>query len=186
MRTFHPYLTTALAALLAFQALPAAADDEYTRSELSADVVTAALPLAAFAVAHYKDDGAGEGEFLRSNAASLLINTTLRVAFNETSWGERPNGNQYAFPSGHVAFVVTQAAFLRERFGWKYGLPAYALSGYVAWVRVDTDHHHWRDVIAAVALSEAVAQLWVTPHDAVRIAPLVGPEWLGVRFERSF
>jgi membrane-associated phospholipid phosphatase len=187
MRIFHPCLTAALAALLAFQALPAVADgNEYTGDELAADIVTAALPLGAFAIAHYKDDGAGEGQFFRVNAANLVLNTALRVAFNETEYGERPNGNQYAFPSGHVGFVITQAAFLQQRFGWKYGAPAYLLSGYVAWVRVDTDHHHWRDVVFAVALSEAMARLFVTPHDAVTLAPIVGPEWLGLRIGRSF
>jgi membrane-associated phospholipid phosphatase len=144
------------------------------------------LPAAAFAIAHYKDDGAGEGQFFRSNAASLLLNTTLRVAFNETSWGERPNGNRYAFPSGHVAFVAAQAAFLQERFGWQYGVPAYALTGYVAWVRVDTDHHRWRDVLAGVAVSAFTARLFITPRDAVHVAPIVGPEWIGLRLERSF
>lgn len=186
MRTFHPCLAAALAALLALPALPAAADEDYSGGELAADIVTATMPVAAFAIAHYKDDGAGEGQFFRSNAASLLLNTTLRVAFNQTSWGERPNGNRYAFPSGHVTFVAAQAAFLQERFGWKYGLPAYALVGYVAYVRVDTDHHHWRDVLAGAALSAFTAKLFVTPHDAVHIAPVVGPEWIGLRLERSF
>jgi membrane-associated phospholipid phosphatase len=183
MRIVHPYL---LAALLALPTLPAAAGGDYTGAELSADLVTAMLPAAAFAIAHYKDDGAGEGQFFRSNAASLLLNTTLRVAFNETSWGERPNGNRYAFPSGHVAFVAAQAAFLQERFGWQYGVPAYALTGYVAWVRVDTDHHRWRDVLAGVAVSAFTARLFITPRDAVHVAPIVGPEWIGLRLERSF
>lgn len=186
MRTSPPCVAAALAVLLAFQALPATAGGDYTTDELAADVITGTMPLAAFAIAHYKDDGAGEGQFFRSNAASLLLTTTLRVAFNETSWGERPNGNQYAFPSGHVAFVTAQAAFLQERFGWQYGLPAYALVGYVAWVRVDTDHHRWRDVVAGAALSMATAKLFVTPHDAVHVAPMIGPDWLGLRIERSF
>lgn len=186
MRPLHPCLPAILAALLAFPAVPAAADEEYTRRELSADLITGTLPLAAFAIAHYKDDGAGEGQFLRSNAVSLVLNTTLRVAFNQTDWGERPNGNQYAFPSGHAAFVTAQAAFLQDRFGWRYGLPAYLLVGYVSWVRVDTDHHHWRDIIAGVALSAGVSRLFVTPHDATYIAPVIGPDWLGLRIERSF
>jgi membrane-associated phospholipid phosphatase len=187
MRTLNPFLPAVLAALLVLPPLPAAADgSDYTGEELAADLITAGLPLAAYATAHFKDDGAGEGQFFRNTGANLLVLTSLRVAFNQTSWGERPNGNQYAFPSGHVGFVVSQAAFLQQRFGWKYGLPAYALSGYVAWVRVDTDHHHWRDVIAAAALAEVVARLWVTPHDAVHVAPIVGPDWIGLRLERSF
>lgn len=187
MRASHPCLPLALAALLALHAVPAVADgNDYTADELAADIVTASLPLGALAIAHYKDDGAGEGQFFRSNAVSLVLNTALRVAFNETEYGERPNGNQYAFPSGHVGFVVTQAAFLQQRFGWKYGVPAYLLSGYVAWVRVDTDHHHWRDIIAAVAVAEFSTRFFVTPHDAIHVAPIVGPEWLGLRIERSF
>jgi len=183
MRTFLPCLPL----LLALHAVPAAADgNDYSGDELAADIVTATLPLGAYAIAHYKDDGAGEGQFFRANAASIMLNTVLRVSFNETSWGERPNGNQYAFPSGHVGFVVTQAAFLQQRFGWKYGVPAYLLSSYVAWVRVDTDHHHWRDVIAAVAVAEFSTRFFVTPHDAVHVAPIVGPDWLGLRIERSF
>lgn len=187
MRTLHSCVPLALAALLVLHAAPAVADaNEYTGEELAADIITAALPVGAFAIAHYQDDGAGEGQFFRANAASLLLNTTLRVAFNQTEYGERPNGNQYAFPSGHVGFVVTQASFLQRRFGWQYGVPAYALSAYVAWVRVDTDHHHWRDVVAAVAVAELTTRFFVTPHDAVHVAPIVGPEWLGVRIERSF
>jgi membrane-associated phospholipid phosphatase len=186
MRILHPGLSGALAALLALHAVPAAAGEEYTNSELSADLITAAMPLTAFAIAHYKDDGDGEGQFLRSNAVSLVLTTVLRGAFNETSWGPRPNGNEYAFPSGHAAFVTAQAAFLQERFGWKYGVPAYLLVGYVSWVRVDSDHHHWRDIAAGVALSWGVSKLFVTPNDATHIAPVVGPDWLGMRLERSF
>src|SRR5688572_21957151 len=131
MRTLDAWLSAAaLAAVLALHAPPALADDHYTRGELSADLITAALPLTTFAIAHYKDDGAGEGQFLRSNAASLVLNTTLRLALNDTRFGTRPNGSPYGFPSGHAAFVATQAAFLQERFGWKYGVPAYVLVAY--------------------------------------------------------
>lgn len=180
------HLAAAAATLFTLGAGPAAADDEYTDHELAADIVTAVLPLTTFGIAHYKDDGDGEGQFLRSTAASLVVNNLLRLSLNDTSWGERPNGNEYAFPSGHAAFVTSSAAFLHDRFGWRYGLPAYALVGYVSWVRVDTDHHHWRDIAAAVALSAGISKLFVTPHNATHIAPMVGPDWLGLRIERSF
>lgn len=171
-----------LALLLCLPAGPAAAVSE----ELPADVVTAVLPLSTFAIAWFKDDVEGQKQFLRSNAVSLLLNTTLRVAFNETSWGERPNDSPYGFPSGHVAFVTTSAAFLQDRYGWKYGLPAYLVVGYVAYVRVDTDHHRWRDVIAGAALSWGVSKLFVTPEHATHLAPVIGPDFIGIRWERSF
>jgi membrane-associated phospholipid phosphatase len=168
-------------AVLCLQSGPAAASEE-----LPADIVTGLLPLATYAISYFKDDSEGSGQFLRSTAASLVVNTTLRVAFNETSWGERPNGSPYGFPSGHAAFVTSSAAFLQDRYGWKYGLPAYALVGYVSYVRVDTGHHRWRDVAAGAVVSFGISKLFVTPQHATHIAPLVGPDFLGLRWERSF
>ena len=179
----HPYAV--LGALVLFCGT-ATADDDYSGHELAADLVTAALPITSYAIAHYKEDGEGEGQFLRSVGVSLVLNTALRVGFNQTSWGERPNGHPYGFPSGHVGFMTSSAAYLQDRFGWKYGVPAYALAGYVAWVRVDTEHHRWRDVAAAAALSIGVSKLFVTPEGATHLAPIIGPEWFGMRWERSF
>ena len=172
----------AMVALLCLHSGTAAAGSK----ELPADIVTGLLPLTSYAISHFKDDSEGGKQLLRSTAVSLVVNTTLRVAFNETSWGERPNGSPYGFPSGHTAFVTSSAAFLQDRYGWKYGLPAYALVGYVSYVRVDTDHHRWRDVAAGAVLSFGISKLFVTPQDATHLAPIVGPDFLGLRWERSF
>lgn len=169
-------------ALLGLHSGTAAALSETT----SADIVTGLLPLTSYAIAHFKDDDEGEKQFLRSTAVSLVVNTILRGAFEQTSWGTRPNGHPYGFPSGHAAFVTSSAAFLQDRYGWKYGLPAYAVVGYVTYVRVDTGHHRWRDVIAGAALSYGISKLFVTPQNATHIAPIVGPDFLGMRLERSF
>jgi membrane-associated phospholipid phosphatase len=177
-----PAAMMALFCLHSGTAAAAYASDEV----LSADIITAIIPLTAWGIAHYKDDGEGEGQFYRSVGVALVLNTTLRVAFNETSWGERPNGSPYGFPSGHVGFMTSNAAFLQDRFGWKFGVPAYLLTGYVAWVRVDSDHHRWRDVAAAAALSYGVSKLFVTPHNATHLAPIIGPDFMGMRWERSF
>ena len=85
-----------------------------------------------------------------------------------------------------ASLVVSGAAFLQDRYGWKYGLPAYALSGYVAWLRVDTGHHRWRDVIGGAALAYGVSKLFVTPQNATHIAPVIGPEFIGLRWGRSY
>jgi membrane-associated phospholipid phosphatase len=59
-------------------------------------------------------------------------------------------------------------------------------AAYVAYVRVDEDKHHWRDVIASGALGYGVALLTVTPEHATHIAPVIGPGFLGLRWQRSF
>ncbi len=154
--------------------------------ELPGDIVTAILPFATLGVTWQKDDKEGAFQFLRSTGASLVVNSALRLAFNETEYGERPNGSPYGFPSGHVGFTTSSAAFLQDRYGWKYGVPAYAAVAYVAWVRVDTDHHRWRDVGAAALLSYGISKLFVTPENATHLAPVVGPDFLGMRWQRSF
>lgn len=167
--------------------LPAAAATSNYGPELAAtDILTAVVPLTGLAVAYFTDDIEGEKQWLRNTGVNQVLVTALRVGFNETSLGERPNGHSYGFPSGHVAFVMSGATFLGQRYGWQWGIPAFLAASYVAYVRVDQDKHHWRDVIAAGALSYGAALLTVTPEKATYLAPIIGPDFLGLRWQRSF
>jgi membrane-associated phospholipid phosphatase len=150
------------------------------------DIATVLIPLVTFGIAYAKHDVEGEKQWLRDLGVSVVVNTGLRVAFNETSWGKRPNGSDYGFPSGHAGFVFSQAGFLQERYGWKYGVPVLTLATAISYIRVREDKHHWRDVIAGGALGYGAAMITVTPIKATHIAPIIGPHWLGIRFERSF
>jgi membrane-associated phospholipid phosphatase len=153
---------------------------------VASDVLTGVIPLAGLAVAYFTDDLEGETQWLRNTGINLVITSTLKLAFNPTYLGKRPNGGPYSFPSGHEAFVMGGAAFLGERYGWKWGAPAFLAATYVGYVRVNEDKHHWRDVIASGALSYGVALLTVTPKNATYLAPIIGPDFLGLRWERSF
>lgn len=153
---------------------------------IAAHSLTGAIPLAAFLTAYFKGDTEGERQWLRNTAANQILTSAARVGFNETSWGKRPNGHPYGFPSGHVAFTASGAALLQERYGWRYGLPAWLLTGYVAYVRVDRGDHRWRDVVASSALAYGVGKLFVTPQHATHLAPVIGPEFLGLRWQRSW
>lgn len=170
--------------LLAFAVCSHTAHAE-TGMEISADVVTGIVPLGALAYAYAIDDTEGEKQWFRNTFANQILVTTARVAFNP-SMGRRPNGHEYGFPSGHVAFVTSGAAFLQDRYGWKFGVPAYALAFYVASERVRDDHHYWRDVIASGAISVGVSKLFVTPQGATNMAPVIGPDFIGMRWQRSF
>ncbi len=150
------------------------------------DIITELLPLAAFGTAYFKGDSEGEKQWLRDTVINEVLNTSLSRVFNETSLGKRPNGGPYSFPSGHAGFVFAQAGFLQERYGWEYGAPALVLATAVSYIRVDIGKHHWRDVIAGGALGYGVALLTVTPLNAIHLAPIIGPDWLGIRYERSF
>jgi membrane-associated phospholipid phosphatase len=183
MSLVHRYLATvALTLALLASGSPARAQD----TSLAGDILTGLLPAAAFGLAYFKGDTEGEKQWIRNVAANQILTTAARVGFNETSWGTRPNGGGYGFPSGHVAFIASGAAFLQERYGWMYGVPAWAVTGYVAFNRVDNDKHHWRDVVASSVLAYGVGKLFVTPELATHLAPVIGPDFIGMRWSRSY
>jgi len=159
-----------------------------SRSDLqkTGDIITELLPLAAFGTAYFKGDREGEKQWLRDTVLNEVLYTGLVLGFNETSLGKRPDGSSYSFPSGHAGFVFAQAGFLQERYGWWYGAPALVLAATVSYIRVDIRKHHWRDVIAGGALGYGCAMLTVTPLNALHLAPIIGPDWMGIRYERSF
>lgn len=153
---------------------------------LATDILTAVVPLTGLAVVCLSDNAEGRKQWLRNICVNQILITALRVGFNETSLGERPNGNDYGFPSGHVAFVMSGATFLHQRYGWKWGIPAYLAAASVACVRVDEDKHHWRDVLASGALSYGVGMFTITSKNATYLAPVIGPDFIGLRWGRSF
>lgn len=153
---------------------------------LPSHIVMSAIPVGALALAFFTDDVEGQKQWFRNTIANQAIISAARVGFNETEWGERPNGGGYGFPSGHVGFAASGASFLQERYGWKYGIPAWMLVGYVSWERVDNDKHHWRDVLASAVVGYGVGKLFVTPENPTHLAPVIGPEFLGLRWERSW
>ena len=171
---------------LGLHAATAMAGEERGTDIWAADILTAVVPLTGLSVAYFTHDTEGKKEWLRNIVVNQVLTSALRLGFNETSWGRRPDGNDYGFPSGHVAAVMAGATFLGERYGWKWGAPAYLASAYVAYVRIDNDKHHLRDVIASGALAYGVAWLTVTPKNPTHLAPVIGPDFIGLRWKRSF
>ncbi len=85
---------------------------------------------------------------------------------------ERPNGGDQSFPSGHTASAFMGASFLHYRYGWEYGVPAYAAAALVAYSRVDADKHYWEDVVAAAVLANVTAYIFTdTLNENVVIVP---------------
>lgn len=155
-------------------------------SAIVGHAVMSAIPVTGIAIAYFRDDVEGEKQWLRNVLANQLLTSVARLGFNETSYGRRPTGNGYGFPSGHVSFAGAGASFLSERYGWKYGVPAWLATAFVANNRVQNGDHHWRDVIASGILSYGVGKLFVTPEKATHLAPVIGPEFIGMRWGRSW
>jgi membrane-associated phospholipid phosphatase len=91
-------------------------------------------------------------DLIRAQVLNGLITTSLKHAVGRT----RPNGGPYSFPSGHTSASFTTAAVLHRHFGWKAGVPVFALASVIGWSRV-RDHVHWSsDIVSGATLGAIV------------------------------
>ncbi len=123
--------------------------------------VAIALPMIAGGISLAKTDWTG--------VAELGVDTVLTVgtayALKHVVKEKRPDGSDYqSFPSDTSALAFAPAQYLWDRYGWQYGLPAYAAAGFVAYSRVDARKHHWYDVTASAALAFGIGKMIDTPY----------------------
>lgn len=109
-------------------------------------------------------DKEGGWQYLKGFGANMGATYALKYAINKP----RPDGatDGHAFPSGHTSFAFQGASFIQRRYGWGYGIPAYAIAGFVAYSRVEglNDRHDWYDVTAGAIVGIASTYLFTTPY----------------------
>jgi membrane-associated phospholipid phosphatase len=72
---------------------------------------------------------------------------------------ERPDGsNKLSFPSGHSSNAFALATVAELHYGWKVGLPAYALAAAIGYSRIVRDKHYASDVVAGAAVGYIVGR----------------------------
>lgn len=126
----------------------------------STDIITIALPAATLAGVLIMQDWEGLKEGAFTAVTTLGATYLLKWTVNE----RRPDRTSFdSFPSGHTSTCFATATFLQKRFGWKFGVPAYVASTYVAWGRCFSKQHHWWDVVAGAAIGTASAWIFTTP-----------------------
>ncbi|MCA1585341.1 MAG: hypothetical protein LC791_11440 [Acidobacteria bacterium] len=86
---------------------------------------------------HRRTQALGAG-LARAQAVNAIYTTGLKAAVGR----ERPNGGTRSFPSGHSSATFAAATVLRHHYGWKVGLPAYAVASYVAASRLQANSHY--------------------------------------------
>src|SRR5581483_11928226 len=87
-----------------------------------------------------------------------LMSEMLVFGIKQATRRSRPEGSGYSFPSGHTTVAFASATVLQQHFGWKAGVPAYAVASYVAASRVEMNKHHLSDVVFGAALGIAAGR----------------------------
>ena len=124
------------------------------------NAVQLALPATALGLTIGHFDGKGALEFGESAALTIGVTELLKYTVPET----RPDGGSHSFPSGHASISFASAEFMRKRYGWEYGLPAYSAAAFVGYSRVEANEHHPRDVVAGAAIGVASSFLFTTHY----------------------
>ncbi len=101
------------------------------------------VPLGAawWAIGHAAGSGraaAAGRDLLRAQISAVSWTYAIKYSVQRT----RPNGEARSFPSGHVSSAFATASVVQGHYGWKIGLPFYALGVYTAASRIH-DRKHW-------------------------------------------
>ncbi len=102
-------------------------------------------------MAHFGSD------LIRAQALNAVVTRGLKLATQR----HRPHGGGDSMPSGHTSASFATAAVVDAHFGWKAGVPAYALASFIGWSRIRDDRHWLSDVIIGGTLG-AIAGRTVT------------------------
>lgn len=125
--------------------------------------VAIALPVIAGGITLAKGDWKGTAQATVDTIATVGLAYGLKHVIRE----QRPDKSDFkSMPSDTSALAFAPAQFLWDRYGWRYGVPAYAAATFVAWSRVDADKHHWYDVAASAGIAFGVSQIFTTRYQA--------------------
>ncbi|MDP1992982.1 MAG: phosphatase PAP2 family protein [Syntrophales bacterium] len=177
-------LALATIILLATHSGPAhAANQSITRA---GDIFATVLPGIAVGSTFFSGnpDGAWwdrEG----TEEAALSIGTTAGIVAigKEAANKLRPDGSdRNSFPSGHTASSFSGASFIGMRYGWQWGVPAYAVAAFVGYSRFQADQHYADDIMAGASVALLSTLTWVKPmHDRVVLLPMAMERGVGIQ-----
>lgn len=130
--------------------------------ETIGDVALYASPAIVLSVSLIEKDKKG----LIIYAKGAALNAAVTLALKEIVKKERPNGEDFnSFPSGHTSGTFQAAAHLQKRYGWKYGIPAYAVASYTAYSRVHADKHFVEDALVGATLGIVSSYLFTKKRE---------------------
>jgi len=155
--------------------------------ENAGNIVALGLPIAAGGISllHHRDwDGLAE----LTESTALTVGTALIL--KQIVKERRPDHSDFqSFPSDTAAVAYSSADYLWDRYGWEYGVPAYAAAMFVGYSRVKAKKHHWYDVAASSAIAFGFNYAFVERYrasDRFTVSASATPDEVGVHFAMNF
>src|SRR5262245_15821139 len=150
--------------------------------ETAGDILQYVIPATAGGLTLGYRDFTGTLQFGGSFLLTEGVTYGLKYTVNET----RPNGGSESFPSGHTSVSFCGAEFIRKRYGWELGVPAYAAASFVAYSRVEANEHYPHDVIAGAAIGMLSSFIFTTPYKGWKVQTEAGPGLHGLFLSKSW
>ena len=151
--------------------------------ENTGDILRTLLPAVAYGTTLYLHDSDGRSQFYKSFFSNLATTYALKKTVTKT----RPNGeDDESFPSGHSSVAFQGAAFIHQRYGFKYAISAYLGASYVAWSRVESDNHFPVDVVAGAAIGIASSFIFTKPYKGFVVTPVAVNGFYGIGISKQW
>src|SRR5438445_1910476 len=170
-------VVAAFIAIVQFPALDCCRLSAADGIQTAGDVLQFFLPATAGGLTLGYRDGQGALQLGESLAVTLGVTYALKYSIDE----RRPNGGNESFPSGHSSISFSAAEFMRKRYGWEYGVPAYGLASFVAYSRVESRQHHAQDVIAGAAIGMVSSYIFTRPYHGWNVGLQADGKYYGAR-----
>ena len=136
------------------------------------DIGAYGLTGVAMALPAYKRDWGGFKQAGYSIVAASGVGLLGKSLIEE----ERPDhsGND-SFPSNHTANAFAAATTLNLRYGWEVGFPAYGIAALVGVGRVQSEKHHWKDVLGGAVIGSMAGWVFTdASNEKIKIVPWAG------------
>jgi membrane-associated phospholipid phosphatase len=120
----------------------------------------------------------------RDLVRAQVVTQSLTFAVKVVVQRERPDGsNHYSFPSGHASGTFASATVLQRHYGWKVGVPSYAVAGYVATSRLAEGKHYLSDVVFGAAIGILVGRTVTLElaHARFAVSPTIPDGGVGIQ-----
>lgn len=111
--------------------------------------------------------------------SAITINGVVTLGLKAVRNNDTPDGDDWAWPSGHTSSSFTIASVLHEFYGLKVGIPAYVLAGLVAYRMMDTGSHWASDIVFGATLGWVVGHTVAGKHKNLEVAGFEVLPYLG-------